>query len=194
MGPQESLLATVKRRKPAWFGHVTCQDSLSKTILQGTLEGGRLRGRQRKCWMENIKEWTLLPMPELLTRASCRKDLKGISAESSLMSPRRHNWSRDWTELDCACALLGGCLAVQTGRNCACALLPHFLHLSPSNAISDAVVGRGNGEWSTSKSGHPCQCQNCSRWPSAEKTGRGSLLNCLSCPPNDPTGQGTELN
>ena len=53
---QESLLATVKRRKLAWFGHVTRPDSLSKTILQGTLEGGRRRGRQRKCWMDNIKE------------------------------------------------------------------------------------------------------------------------------------------
>ena len=30
--------ATVKRRKLAWFRHVTSQDSLSKTILQGTLE------------------------------------------------------------------------------------------------------------------------------------------------------------
>ena len=37
--------------------------------------------------MDNIKEWTFLPMPELLTRASCRKDRKRISAESSLMSP-----------------------------------------------------------------------------------------------------------
>ena len=38
VGPQESLLATVKRWKLVWFGHVTCQDSLSKTILQGTLK------------------------------------------------------------------------------------------------------------------------------------------------------------
>ena len=45
MGPQEPLLATVERGKlAAWFGHVTSQDSLSKTILQGTLERGRRRG------------------------------------------------------------------------------------------------------------------------------------------------------
>ena len=55
VGPQEPLLATVKRRKLAWFGHVTRHDSLSRTILQGTLEGGRRCVRQRKCWMENIK-------------------------------------------------------------------------------------------------------------------------------------------
>ena len=41
LGPQEPLLATVKRRKLARFGHVTSVDSLSNTILQGTLEGGQ---------------------------------------------------------------------------------------------------------------------------------------------------------
>ena len=38
-------------------------------------------------WVDNIKEWTYLPMPELLTRVSCRKDWKKICAESSLMFP-----------------------------------------------------------------------------------------------------------
>ena len=37
--------------------------------------------------MDNIKDWTSLPMPELLTRASCRKDWKRISADSSSNSP-----------------------------------------------------------------------------------------------------------
>ena len=32
-------------------------ESLSKSILQGTLEGRQRRGRQRKWWMYNIKEW-----------------------------------------------------------------------------------------------------------------------------------------
>ena len=40
VGPQEPLLATVKRRKLAWFGHVTHHDSLSTTIFQGTLKVG----------------------------------------------------------------------------------------------------------------------------------------------------------
>ena len=64
-------------------------------ILQSTLKGGRRRGRQSKCWVDNIKEWTSLPIPELLTRASCRKDWKRISAESSFMYPRRPNRSMD---------------------------------------------------------------------------------------------------
>ena len=44
------------------------------------------RGRQRKWWLDNIKEWTHLPMPEVLTRASCRKDWKRLSAESPNMT------------------------------------------------------------------------------------------------------------
>ena len=55
-------------------------------------------------------------------------------------------------------------------------------------------VSRGNAGLTTSKSGHPFPCQNCSQWPPAEKTGGGTLLNCPSCPSDDPIGQGTELN
>ena len=64
--------------------HVARHGSLSKTILQGTLGVGRHRGQQRKCWVDNIKKWTSAPMPELLTRVSCGKDWKRISAEWSL--------------------------------------------------------------------------------------------------------------
>ena len=42
----------------------------------------------------------ILSMPELLTRSSCRKDWKRISAESFPMSPRRPTHSRDWTEMN----------------------------------------------------------------------------------------------
>ena len=40
VGLQEPLFATVKKWKLVWFGHVTRHDSLSKTIIHGTLEGG----------------------------------------------------------------------------------------------------------------------------------------------------------
>ena len=60
--------------------------------------------------------------------------------------------------------------------------------------VGDAMVGRRNAVWTTSKSGHSCPCQNCLQGPPAEKTGRGPLLNCPSCISDDPIGQGTELN
>ena len=41
IGPYEDLLTTVKRRKLKWYGHVTRSSGLAKTILQGTVQGGR---------------------------------------------------------------------------------------------------------------------------------------------------------
>ena len=58
MGPHEDLLTIVKRRKLQWYGHVSCSSGLAKTILQGTVNGGRRQGRQRKRWEDNIREWT----------------------------------------------------------------------------------------------------------------------------------------
>ena len=52
-------------------------------------------------------------------------------------------------------------------------------------------VGEGNVGWTTSKSGHPCPCQNYSQGPPAEKTGRGSLVNRSSCPPIPPSSSPT---
>ena len=42
-------------------------------------------GRQRKRWMDNIKEWTFVLMSELLTMASCIKDWKRIFPESAVV-------------------------------------------------------------------------------------------------------------
>ena len=57
IGPHEDL-TIVKRRKLQWYGHVSRSSGLGKTILQGTVKGGRRQGRQRKRWEDNIREWT----------------------------------------------------------------------------------------------------------------------------------------
>ena len=54
---------------------------------------------QSSIWFPSPCLQQFLSSSELLTRASCRKDWKKISAESSFMSTRRPNRSRDWTEL-----------------------------------------------------------------------------------------------
>ena len=55
--PHEDLLMIVKRRKLQWYGRVSRSSGLAKTILQGTVKGGRRQGRQKK-WEENTREWT----------------------------------------------------------------------------------------------------------------------------------------
>ena len=42
---------------------------LAKTILQRTAQGGRRRGRQRKRWEDNIREWTGLEWNIVLLKA-----------------------------------------------------------------------------------------------------------------------------
>ena len=56
IGPHNDLLTIVKRCKLQWYGHVSCSSGLAKTVLQGTVKGGRRQGRQRKRWEENIRE------------------------------------------------------------------------------------------------------------------------------------------
>ena len=59
---------------------------------------GQCRGQQRKCWMDNIKHWTSLPMPELLKRASCKKTERGSlqncpSCPTTTKSVKGLNWT-----------------------------------------------------------------------------------------------------
>ena len=56
IGPHGDL-TIIKRRKLQWYGHVSRSSGLAKTILQGTVKGGRRQGGQRKRWEDNIREW-----------------------------------------------------------------------------------------------------------------------------------------
>ena len=48
--------------------------------------------------------------------------------------------------------------------------------------VGEAVAGRENAGWTTSKNGHPCPCQNCSQGPPAGNTGRDFRLSRPSVP------------
>ena len=61
IGPHEDLLTFVKRLKLQWYGHVSRSSGLARTILQGTVKGGRRQDRQKKKkrkkrWRHNIKD------------------------------------------------------------------------------------------------------------------------------------------
>ena len=45
IGPHKDLLTIVKRRKLQWYGQVFRSSGLAKTILPGTVKGGRRQGR-----------------------------------------------------------------------------------------------------------------------------------------------------
>ena len=80
IGEYDELLTLVKKRKLRWFGHVSRSSGLAKTILQGTVKGKRKRGRQKKRWEDNIKEWTGMDFASSTRAAENMSRWKGIVA------------------------------------------------------------------------------------------------------------------
>ena len=78
----------VRRKIQAAIGEYDELLSLVKKILQGTVKGKRKRGRQKKRWEDNIKEWTGMDFTRSTRTAENRTRRKGIVANSSVV-PRR---------------------------------------------------------------------------------------------------------
>ena len=53
------LITIIAKRKAALFGHVARGSSgaVFCNIVEGYIEGKRSSGRQRRTWMDDIKEW-----------------------------------------------------------------------------------------------------------------------------------------
>ena len=88
-GVHDDLLTMVKKRKLRWYGHISRSLGMAKTILQETVKGARRRGRQKKRWEDNIKEWTGMRFGDSLRAAEDREGWKGIVATSSVVPRRR---------------------------------------------------------------------------------------------------------
>ena len=73
---------------------------MAKTILQETVKGARRRGRQKKIWEDNIKEWTGMRLGDSLRAAEDREGWKDIVATSSVVPwrPPRLRDEMRWDE------------------------------------------------------------------------------------------------
>ena len=105
IGVHYDLLTMVRKSKLRWYGHISTSSGMSKTILEGTVKWARRRGRQKKRWQDNIKEWTWMVFGDSQRAAEDRSGWKGIVATSSVV-PRPHTRLRDWDEMRdmCVCA------------------------------------------------------------------------------------------
>ena len=68
--------------------------SLARTILQGTVKGGRRQGRQKKRWEDNIREWTGLEFGRSQRALENRGKWRKLVAKSSVV-PQRPSRLRD---------------------------------------------------------------------------------------------------
>ena len=68
--------------------HVSRSSGPAKTILQGTVKGGRRQGGQRKRWEDNIREWTGLEFGKSKRAVENREKLRKLVAKSSVVPQR----------------------------------------------------------------------------------------------------------
>ena len=83
---------------PWWSPNHGKETETQETILQGRVKGARRRGRQKKRWEDNIKEWTWMEFGDSLRAVEDREGWKGYVATSSVV-PRRPPRLRDWDEM-----------------------------------------------------------------------------------------------
>jgi len=55
-----------------YFGHVVTADNICTSILHSRIAGTRKRGRPRRCWTDDIKDWTELSVTECMRTAQDR--------------------------------------------------------------------------------------------------------------------------
>ena len=76
-GKLESLLNIIKIRKLTWYGHVIRdKGTMTNTIMQGKVEGERSRGRPKRMYVDDIKEWTGKDMITTMRRTENRRRWK----------------------------------------------------------------------------------------------------------------------
>src|SRR5580692_5306235 len=62
VGEERCLMKTIIKRKNDWIGHVVRGDNLLKRVLEGRMEGKKLRGRPRMGMIDDLNEGSYTEM------------------------------------------------------------------------------------------------------------------------------------
>ncbi len=72
---KEALMTIIMKRKAQYCGHLIRNHELLTTILEGKIEGKKARGRQRRMWMDDLREWLRIEKKIDILRA-CKERAK----------------------------------------------------------------------------------------------------------------------
>ena len=61
----EQIIEIIMRRKLRYFGHKVRRYGMVKALIKGNVEGDRGRGRPRRQWKDDLKQWTGKGLAEL---------------------------------------------------------------------------------------------------------------------------------
>ena len=81
---KRELLGHVRKRNLTYYGHL-CRDhgcQITKTVVEGYVEGRRRRGRPRKQYIGNIKHWTQLTTSQCVRAAEDRSRWKQLVSQA----------------------------------------------------------------------------------------------------------------
>ena len=81
IGEKRSLIETIVNRKKNWIGHILRGDGLMKDVMEGRMEGKRVRGRRRKGMLDDLIDGTYA---ELKRRAEDRVGWRGWTPRTCL--------------------------------------------------------------------------------------------------------------
>ena len=76
-----TLLKKIAKRKSSFFGHIVRSSSrnLFVNILEGFIDGKKSKGRPRRMWIDDIKEWTnVREYGQLKRKAQCREQWRSM--------------------------------------------------------------------------------------------------------------------
>jgi len=85
--PACRFLADVRRRKLQYFGHVVRADNLCTHVLHGIVVGKRSRGRPRRRWTDDIKQWTGISVAGCVQHAKDRSVWRALVSVSGQWPP-----------------------------------------------------------------------------------------------------------
>ena len=88
IGTHENLLTIVKRRKLKWYGHVSRSSGLARTILEGTVNGGKRQGTQKRRWADKIRKWAGLDFVKSQWAVENREKWRKLVVKSSVVPKR----------------------------------------------------------------------------------------------------------
>ena len=78
-GTKRWMINSIAKRQASFFSHIIRKQGLENLAMTGKTLGRKSRGRQRRQYLDQIKEWTGIQQTEVLLRAANTRNLQTVN-------------------------------------------------------------------------------------------------------------------